>query len=401
MIPTLPRPGAAEPFLYRRVGPVSLHVGDALGVLPLLPAECVDAIVCSPPYWQSRDYGTGRWAGGDPTCPHPPPAHGKAARGRASRGGCRRCGAQWTDLQYGLEPHLDTYLTRLQSVFRAARRVLKPAGTLWLNVADRYSTPAGAAHPAHLRRVPPAEVFDTGQTAAQDGPPRDEPLGPERLLEPKQLLGIPWRVALALQADGWWLRNAIVWAKTNPMPESVTDRLSATYELLFLLTRGPHYHFDLDPIRIPLRRPEAADGTRVFGGSNKAHLGTVDASARRRGTTYRRRPPHGGKYEPDSGDRRLRAYRGNLAATGHAHTTTHPRGRNPGDVWRLPTRPYRGAHTAPYPIDLPLAAIAAGSPPGGHILDPFSGAGTTGLAALILGRTYTGIDLRTDFHDRF
>jgi DNA methylase len=193
-----------------------------------------------------------------------------------------------------------------------------------------------------------------------------------------------------------------VWAKTNPMPESVTDRLSATYELVFLLTRSPSYFFDLDPIRAPLKRPDAADGTRIFGGANKARLGGIGASARRRGGTYG--PPTSGasgKYRPDPDDARVRAHRGNLAITGRAHTAAHPRGRNPGDVWTLPTRPYSGAHSAPYPIDIPLRAIAAGCPPGGHVLDPFSGAATTGLAALQLRRAYTGIDINPAFHDLY
>jgi DNA modification methylase len=188
-----------------------------------------------------------------------------------------------------------------------------------------------------------------------------------------------------------------VWAKTNPMPESVTDRLSATYELLFLLTRAPSYFFDLDPIRVPLKHPDAADGTRVFGGSYKGRFGGVDATARRRGGhAY---GSGGGKYLPEATDARMRAHRGNLAVTGQAHIAVHRRGRNPGDVWRIATRPYRGAHVAPFPIDLPLRAIAAGCPPGGVVLDPFSGAATTGLAALQLGRLYVGVDVRAAFHD--
>jgi hypothetical protein len=189
-----------------------------------------------------------------------------------------------------------------------------------------------------------------------------------------------------------------VWAKTNPMPESVTDRLSATYELVFLLTRSPRYFFDLDPIRVPLKHPDAADGSRVFGGVHKGRTGGVDATARRRGGGAYGQPA-AGKYLPDRTDARMRAHRGNLAVTGSAHTAAHRRGRNPGDVWMLPTRPYKGAHTAPFPVDIPLQAIAAGSPPGGHVLDPFSGAGTTGLAAVQLGCSYSGVDISPAFHD--
>jgi DNA methylase len=177
------------------------------------------------------------------------------------------------------------------------------------------------------------------------------------------------------------------------MPESVTDRLSTTYELLFLLTPSQRYYFNLDPIRLPLKRPEAADGSRAFGGARKGTAGGVGATARRRGGRY------GGKYASDDTDVEPRAGRGNLMPLGHAHTAAHPKGRNPGDVWTIATRPYRGAHVAPFPIDLPLRAIAAGCPPGGVVLDPFSGAGTTGLAAVQLGRRYVGIDIAAGFHD--
>jgi hypothetical protein len=177
------------------------------------------------------------------------------------------------------------------------------------------------------------------------------------------------------------------------MPESVTDRLSATYELLFLLTTSPRYYFNLDPIRLPLKRPEAADGSRVFGGARKGTAGGVGATARRRGGRY------GGKYAAEQATVEPGAGRGNLVPLGHAHTAAHPKGRNPGDVWTIATRPYRGSHVAPFPLDLPLRAIAAGCPPGGVVLDPFSGAGTTGLAAIQLGRRYVGVDIVAGFHD--
>jgi hypothetical protein len=150
------------------------------------------------------------------------------------------------------------------------------------------------------------------------------------------------------------------------MPESVTDRLSTTYELLFLLTPSQRYYFDLDPIRQPLKRPDAADGSRVFGGARKGTAGGVGATARRRGGRY------GGKYAAERTVVEPGAGRGNLVPLGHAHTAAHPKGRNLGDVWTIATRPYRGSHVAPFPLDLPLRAIAAGCPPGGVVLDPFS-----------------------------
>jgi site-specific DNA-methyltransferase (cytosine-N4-specific) len=385
------RPRDAQEYLYRRVGPVSLYLGPAHEVLAGMPADSVDTIVCSPPYWQLRDYSTGAWRGGDPSCTrHAGRRPRRRGPGDLDTDRCGACHAWWYDPQTGLEVDLDDYIAVLVHTLGEARRVLRPAGTLWLNLGDRYTTTHGTARPATI--LP--------------GHDRDEP--GRRVLEPKQLLGIPWRVALALQARGWWLRNAITWTKLNPSPESVTDRLSTTTEMLFLLTRSPRYFFDLDPIRVPLKHPQAADGSRIFGGANKGRHQALDSSARRRGNTYRNRAGTasgggggggGGKYQPDATEPRMRAHRGNLAVTGAQHTAAHVAGRNPGDSWPLATRPYQGAHSAPFPIDIPLRAIAAGCPPGGHVLDPYSGAGTTGLAALRLGRRFSGIDVNPQFHD--
>ncbi|WP_199523910.1 DNA-methyltransferase [Micromonospora craterilacus] len=363
-------------YEYHRSGPVTLYLGDAVQVMSVMPDASVDCIVTSPPFWGLRDYGTGAWAGGDPDCPH------RTGRVRRVNGiTCPACRARWIDPQYGLEATLDDYLDHLVAVFDQARRILTPTGTCWVNLGDCYSSASGGAPTAG--RPQPGGLR----------PPRPRA---QDTLPPKNLVGVPWRVALALQSRRWWLRNAIVWSKPNAMPESVRDRLSATYELLFLLTKSHSYYFNLDPIRVPLSRPEAADGTRVIGGSRKGHSGGVGATARRRGaTTY-----GAGKYSGDDVGVEPRAGRGNLVPLGHAHTASHPRGRNPGDVWRIATRPYRGSHVAPFPVDLPLRAIAAGCPPGGVVLDPFSGAGTTGVAALQLGRRYVGVDIGASFHDQ-
>jgi site-specific DNA-methyltransferase (cytosine-N4-specific) len=370
------QPPPLEDYLYRQVGPVALYLGRAFDVIAAMPPSSVDCVVTSPPYWQLRDYGTGRWEGGDWRCGH------EGARPRLDGvaqfpGRCVRCGARWEDPQYGLETELDTYIAVLVYTLGLLRRVLRPDGTLWLNLGDRYTTTHGTARAATI--LP--HIGDAERPAA---------------LPAKQLLGIPWRVALALQAEGWWLRNAVTWTKTNPLPESVTDRLSTSYEMVFLLTRSPRYHFDLDPIRTPPKHPDPADRSRISSGANNGHHDGIGSSRRRRGGRY------GGeaKYAQNAHDPRMRAHRGNLAATGTAHTAGHHKGRNPGDSWTLPTRPYPGAHTAPFPIDLPLRAIAAGCRPGGHVLDPFSGSGTTGLAALQLGRAFSGIDLHPAFHDQ-
>jgi site-specific DNA-methyltransferase (cytosine-N4-specific) len=311
-------------FLYRATGPVTLYLGDAAKVLATLPDAIVDCVVTSPPYWGHRDYATGAWHGGRRRCQH----HPAGARDGAV---CPGCAAVYTDPQYGLEPTLDEYIGHLLGVFIQLRRVLKPAGTVWLNLADTYSSAAGGA--PHGGRPQPG--------GGRLRPPRSQ-----HVAAPKNLLGIPWRVAFALQADRWWLRQAVIWHKPNATPESVCDRPSCNYEYVFLLTRSARYHFDLDPIRVPLAHPDAADGTRVFGGVNRAHLGAAGASARRRGNVYDRP-----EYVTHPATSMGRRGRGQPVTTGTAHTTAHPPGRNPGSVWSITTRPNRLAHFAAFPVD--------------------------------------------------
>ncbi|WP_182873258.1 DNA-methyltransferase [Microbispora sp. H10670] len=199
-----------------------------------------------------------------------------------------------------------------------------------------------------------------------------------RNVPPKNLLGMPWRVAFALQRDGWILRNAIVWSKPNAMPQPALDRLSTRYELIFLLVKQRFYWFDLDAIR------EQYTGDRSL--SRRARRGGTKPNAIQ--TTW---PPTG---IPESAD----AQPGTTSRPNHrANDAANPSCRNPGDVWTISTRPYRGAHFAPFPIDIPLRAIAAGCRPGGTVLDPFSGAATTALAARQLGRQFIGIELNADY----
>ncbi len=307
----------------------ALYVGDAREVLSEMPDRSADCIVTSPPYWGKRDYGV---AG-----------------------------------QYGREPDPDTYVATLRETFTEARRVLADDGTCWLNLGDSYSAGGGTATGIHTylgRNL-------TGHQAVG--------------MQAKNLLGLPWRVAFALQDDGWILRNAIVWHKPNAMPESVRDRLNCRYELIFLLVKQPNYWFDLDPIRIPHAtvrpvptRPDARGST---GGAPAAPATRRDRS----------RPPKYGPYA-----REIVAAR--RYGNGRSRRA-HPNGRNPGDVWSVSTRPYAGPHFAAFPIELPLRCIAAGCKPGGTVLDMFTGSGTTGLAAIQLGRRFTGIELSPAFAD--
>ena len=373
----------------------TLYAGDALEVLSELPSRCVHCVVTSPPYWGLRDYGTGTWVGGNPACRH---STGRGSNiphtkyptvsypaSPAHRGGnpqtCRRCGAVRKDRQYGLEATPEDYITSLRAVFTHLYRVLADTGTVWLNLGDCYSTPP----PRHSTDPRQANTLNNHTTAARQResvptPRADRP----QTLPRKNLLGMPWRVALALQQDRWILRNAIVWHKPNAMPESVRDRLSTRYEMLFLLVKQPHYWFDLDPIRESLTHPKAPDAAH-----KTPHTTTGTTTRQHTASTC-------GKYTTTAFGRGLH---GSARRPGHKHTAAHPRGRNPGDMWSISTRPLRAAHFATFPIDIPLRAITAGCPPGGTVLDPFSGAGTTGLAAHHLDRTYVGIDLNPAFHD--
>ncbi|WP_075847935.1 site-specific DNA-methyltransferase [Saccharomonospora sp. CUA-673] len=333
--------------LYYRDAAAELHLGDAVDVMATLPSGSVDCVVTSPPYWGLRDYGTATWTGGNPRCRHTlgttphqrrsPTARPTADAAEDREPRCRRCGALCHDRQYGHEPTPEKYVDQLRHTFTEVRRVLDPRGTLWLNLGDGYSSNSDGYVCTRRRNV------------------RQPSYRPAAGITHKSLVGIPWRVAFALQYDGWVIRNAIVWHKPNAMPESVRDRLSCRYEIVFLLTKQQDYYFNLDAIREP--------------------------------------------YTTDRPLRRKRRYGGNKGNAIATPWTPKGKGKNPGDMWSISTRPLRQAHCAPFPIDLPLRCIAAGSPDGGRVLDPFSGAGTTGLAARHLGRFYQGIDLRPDYHD--
>lgn len=199
-----------------------------------------------------------------------------------------------------------------------------------------------------------------------------------KFLPAKNLIGIPWRVAFALQDDGWILRNDIIWSKPNAMPESVTDRLSNRHEHLFMLTKSRRYWFDLDPIREPAVT-ERASALNWARDSKEADVPGQSMRQHRSGRD---------------------AYTGtNVRVTGERHRSQSEGGRNPGDVWTIPTQPFAEAHFATMPVVLAERCVQAGCKPAGVVLDPFSGSGTTGLAASRHGRRYVGIDLNRDYLD--
>jgi DNA modification methylase len=285
--------------------------GDVRERLAELPPDSFDCIVTSPPYWGLRDYGV---VG-----------------------------------QIGLEPTLFEYLDTMVDVCRELRRVLKPSGTFWLNVGDSYAaTSKGSGGTA-------ASSIGNGQGQATN---KGSFYGVRRLelemLKPKDLCMVPNRLAIRLQDDGWYVRSEIIWAKPNPMPESVTDRPTSSHEKIWLLTKAERYWYDADAIR------EADNGK-------------------------------------PSGNGFVRDERLTYAGRGDPEQWLPGGGRNARNVWTIASQPYSEAHFATFPPDLAERCIKAGCPSGGHVLDPFGGAGTTGMVADRLGRDATLIELNPDY----
>ena len=286
---------------------VQILVGDTRHVLSTLPPESVNCVVTSPPYWGLRDYGH--------------------------------------DGQIGLEKTPEAYVSELVAVFREVRRVLRGDGTVWLNLGDSYGS-GGMSNPSGSSTL----IGGKDRGASGYSISRSVPPG----LKPKDLVGIPWRVAFALQADGWYLRSDIIWAKPNPMPESVTDRPTKAHEYVFLLTKSARYWYDLEAVREPV---------------SPFNEGAVSVA------------PHG-EHVAEMGHRKqeIRRY-------------AEIKGANARTVWTIATQPYPEAHFATFPPALARRCILAGCPVGGTVLDPFSGSGTTGAVCVEEGRDFVGIEL--------
>jgi DNA modification methylase len=279
---------------------------------------------------------------------------------------CQRCGA-WLGC-YGLEPTPELYVWHTVLIFREVRRVLREDGTLWLNLGDSYvggkgqSGSKGAEHQAK-RNESGESLNKAHQTLG--GPKDTKPTDSRAMmrqsgLKPKDLVGVPWRVAFALQADGWWLRQDIIWAKPNPMPESVTDRCTKAHEYIFLMSKAASYYYDHEAVK-----EDAQNWGRRDRSNGKYTSGDVPISG----------GPHGG-------------LEGKVAET-------DPK-RNKRSVWTVAAQPYRGAHYAVFPPKLITPCILAGCPAGGVVLDPFIGSGTTGMVCVQHGRRYLGIELKPD-----
>lgn len=293
-----------------------IYQGDCIDVLKTLDDEIIQCCVTSPPYWGLRDYGV--------------------------------------DGQIGLEKTPEEYVEKMVAVFREVKRVLKDDGTLWLNLGDTYSAHKDCKSVSDSLRVggrsEQANVIEKGQSHS-----RNSKMLKEQGYKNKDLIGIPWRVAFALQADGWYLRQDIIWAKPNPMTESVKDRCTKSHEYIFLLSKSARYFYNADAIK----EESISDFSGgCVGGKKYSKVG----------------------FNPQSGN--------SYIADGF---------RNKRSVWTVTTQPYKEAHFATFPEEIPRTCILAGSKKGDTILDPFSGAGTTGVVAEKLNRKYIGIELNPQY----
>ena len=327
--------------------------GDVRDVLPTLPDGFVQCAVTSPPYWGLRDYGTAEWEGGNAKCDHlGPPKEDKQGELRTPyRDVCRKCGAVRKDRQLGLEATPEEYIEKMVGIFREVRRVLRDDGTLWLNMGDSFANDAkwgGSTGGKHVEAL-------HGQSG----------IGRRKVitgLKPKDLCGIPWRLALALQADGWWLRCDIIWSKPNPMPESVTDRPTKSHEYVFLLTKAARYFYDAEAVREPLAPASFPRALRGVSDQNKHWNSGEGAPGSTAHTISRPRPNQRKKFEA------THAGGGSSFTNGHSgyygpegQLLVNPAGRNKRSVWEIPTQNFRGAHFATFPEALVEPCIKAGA----------------------------------------
>lgn len=349
-----------------QITPSKIYNGDCLEILKTFPNESVDVCITSPPYYGLRDYGTGTWVGGDPNCPHkriskysPKTMTGHNQEELVGNVGdaiyktvCPLCGAVRVDKQIGLEETPEDYIKRLTDVFHEVKRVLKKDGTLWVNIGDTYNS--NSYHKDEKSSGYGKQGTNKGVYENVVERPKAENC------KQKDLIGIPWMLAFSLRADGWYLRQDIIWHKPNPMPEPVKDRCTKSHEYIFLLSKSSQYYFDYEKIQ-----EEAVSKDDRRNGGGEYHM-TENVL--------------GGVFD--------KAQQSFVSITDK---------RNKRDVWSVTPSHVKEAHFATYPEELVEPCVLAGSREGGIVLDPFFGSGTTGRVAERLGRKWVGIELNPKY----
>ncbi len=339
---------------YFNNGLSELHIGNSVDVLKNMPDKFIQTVVTSPPYFGLRDYGTANWVGGNENCDH--------AIGRVERNGltqkqisnmqafgsdavknnsyCPKCNALRIDQQIGLELSIEEYINNLILLFREIHRTLKDDGTIWINIGDSYNSKKSSPSLSNLY----------GKNLKAQENPNAYLVRPPRInnLKSKDLMGIPWKLAFALQDDGWFLRSDIIWTKPNPMPESVKDRPTKAHEYIFLLSKQKNYFYDYKAIQ----EQAISEGKKMYPSA----------------------------YMPETNELKI-----------------VQDFKNKSTVWNVNVRSYSEAHFATYPEKLIYPCVQAGSKVGDIVLDPFIGSGTTSVVAQKLNRKSIGIDLNGDY----
>lgn len=435
---------------YIEVGPsvLTVHGTDALSALRQMADESVQMVVTSPPYWSLRDYGIepivwdetvecdhqwGSW-----TEVHDERESQKSGKSRTTdrfygdesrkfdgnhqkhtAGASCICGA-WLGC-LGLEPTPELYVQHIVQIFREVRRVLRKDGTLWLNLGDSYSGSGRGLNGDGSHSAKPGEKQYTNKGALDSGgvgakadmhDKRVEAgaigrywVAPPPGLKQKDLVGIPWMVAFALRADGWWLRSDIIWSKPNPMPESVTDRPTRAHEYIFLLTKSQKYFYDAEAIKEPIadssiQRINQPNFENQTGGEKDYSNGTnPNRSARKSLENFAKGKGNAKTFRGGGAYTQSRSFDNSADIERDSHGN-EPNGtglRNARSVWSIATAPFPEAHFATFPTDLVIPCVLAGSKAGDVVLDPFGGSGTVGKVAIELGRKAILIEPKAEY----
>lgn len=389
-----------------------IYIGDCLEVLKTFPDESINCCVTSPPYWGLRDYGTAKWEGGNSLCKHHPSKEWLHNNFTASSGvdigndnqraagiikwynkdgSCSACGAIRIDKQLGLEKTPEEYVAKMVEVFREVKRVLTKDGTLFLNLGDCYAGSGKAGNNEEYQKK--HTQFGKIETKERMG----KVFSAKSInLKDKDLVGIPWMVAFALRADGWYLRSDIIWHKPNPMPESVTDRPTKSHEYIFLLTKsGNKILWKSRDTNEWSKNPDLDEIIKINGEDKKRWEGFdyfYDADAIKEDSInptedYSKTHKTGNKRNPTK----------NISGFRPRKEPAIYEKRNKRSVWTVNTQPYKEAHFATFPPKLIGPCILAGCPKDGIVLDPFGGSGTTGQVAEKYNRKWILIELNKSY----